>query len=209
MKEFSWFCRHTDSQSVRYPATHTGKGKKLSGSVFYWVIQKKILRVCDIWSFIDDMTLSYTCITIKRSMGFPVQCWVRTSKGCFPTYRDCTYDTTSTSSSLVTHPPMLRIWPNFNCFINRKLISKLTYDLAPLGRPRFIQIHNCSKFYVPGSSDLAAIVYIASGIWDTWWFRTFCVLRNKLGASNYLYMATTLMGSTWLCTVYASLHPLK
>ncbi len=25
---------------VRYPATHTGKGKKLSGSVFYWVIKK-------------------------------------------------------------------------------------------------------------------------------------------------------------------------
>ncbi len=34
-----------DSLSVRYPATNTGKGKKLSGSVFYLVIQKKILRV--------------------------------------------------------------------------------------------------------------------------------------------------------------------
>ncbi len=34
-----------DSLWVRYCATHTGKGKKLSGSVFYWVIQKRFLRV--------------------------------------------------------------------------------------------------------------------------------------------------------------------
>ena len=38
--------RLNDSLLVRsrYPATHTGKGKKLSGSVFYWVIQKKFLE---------------------------------------------------------------------------------------------------------------------------------------------------------------------
>ncbi len=34
----------TDSLWVAYPATHTGKGKKLSGSVFYWATQKKILE---------------------------------------------------------------------------------------------------------------------------------------------------------------------
>ncbi len=34
-----------DSLWVRYPATHTGKGKKLSGSVFYRTIQIIFLRV--------------------------------------------------------------------------------------------------------------------------------------------------------------------
>ncbi len=34
-------CLH-DSLLVRYPATHTVKGKKLSGSVFYWVIKKSL-----------------------------------------------------------------------------------------------------------------------------------------------------------------------
>ncbi len=38
-----------DSLSVRYPATHTGKGKKLSGPVFYWVIQKEFLSVRDLF----------------------------------------------------------------------------------------------------------------------------------------------------------------
>ncbi len=42
---FSWVNQLTDSLSVRYPETHTGKVKKLSGSVFYCVIQKKFLWV--------------------------------------------------------------------------------------------------------------------------------------------------------------------
>ncbi len=42
----------------RYPATHTGKGKKLSGSVFYWVIQKQILRV-----YVDQSVPVYMSIS--------------------------------------------------------------------------------------------------------------------------------------------------
>ena len=42
-----------DSLLVGYHATHTGKGKKLSDSVFYWVI-KKILRV---YNYIVDLLL--------------------------------------------------------------------------------------------------------------------------------------------------------
>ncbi len=47
---------------VVYRATHTGKGKKLSGSVFYWVIQKRFLRVYAlVW------TLNLYCSYIKVS----------------------------------------------------------------------------------------------------------------------------------------------
>ncbi len=43
---FSWMNQEITpcSLSVRYPATPTGKGKNLSSSVFYWVIQKKFLE---------------------------------------------------------------------------------------------------------------------------------------------------------------------
>ncbi len=48
-----------DSLSVRYPATHTGKGEKLSGSVFYWVIQKKFLE-CSMRIMITNyLTVTY------------------------------------------------------------------------------------------------------------------------------------------------------
>ncbi len=38
--------KFNDSLSVTYSATHTGKGKKPSSSVFYWVIKKKFSEVC-------------------------------------------------------------------------------------------------------------------------------------------------------------------
>ncbi len=42
----SWCCEGNSlsNEGIFIPATHTGKGKKLSGSVFYWVI-KNFLRV--------------------------------------------------------------------------------------------------------------------------------------------------------------------